>query len=99
MPISVRPTVGACMHWRPMSSKAVRDWPSGGCNPGVDDVLANELESTAAISNADGDTVAAAWALEYAAALSSAGEDRERRLSMPQSLTWARLTPMAPLES
>jgi len=47
---------------------------------GVDDVLANELESTAAISNADGDTVAAAWALEYAAALSSAGEDRERRL-------------------
>ncbi len=47
---------------------------------GVDDVLANELESAAAISNADGDTVAAAWALEYAAALSSAGEDRERRL-------------------
>jgi len=47
---------------------------------GVDDVLANDLESTAAISNADGDTVAAAWALEHAAALSSAGEDRERRL-------------------
>jgi DNA-binding CsgD family transcriptional regulator len=47
---------------------------------GVDDVLANELESTAAISNADGDPVAAAWALERAAALSSAGEDRERRL-------------------
>ena len=40
---------------------------------GVDDVLANELESTAAISNADGDTVAAAWALEHAAALSSVG--------------------------
>ena len=47
---------------------------------GVDDVLANELESTAAISNADGDTVAAAWALEHAAALSSVGEERERRL-------------------
>ena len=47
---------------------------------GVDDVLANDLESTAAISNADGDTVAAAWALEHAAALSSAVEDRERRL-------------------
>jgi DNA-binding CsgD family transcriptional regulator len=47
---------------------------------GVDDVLANELESTAAISNADGDTVAAAWALEHAAALSSTGDQRERRL-------------------
>jgi DNA-binding CsgD family transcriptional regulator len=47
---------------------------------GVDDVLADDLESAAAISNADGDTVAAAWALEHAAALSSAGEDRERRL-------------------
>ena len=46
----------------------------------VDDVLANELESTAAVSNADGDTVAAAWALEHAAALSSVGEERERRL-------------------
>ncbi len=47
---------------------------------GIDEVLANELESTAAISDADGDAVAAAWALEQAAALSSAGEGRERRL-------------------
>jgi DNA-binding CsgD family transcriptional regulator len=47
---------------------------------GADDVLANELESTAAISEAEGDAVAVAWALEHAAALSSAGEERERRL-------------------
>jgi len=47
---------------------------------GADDVLANRLESAAAISDADGDAAAAAWALENAAALSSVGEERERRL-------------------
>jgi DNA-binding CsgD family transcriptional regulator len=47
---------------------------------GADDVLADELKSIAAISDADGDAGAAAWALEHAAALSSVGEERERRL-------------------
>jgi DNA-binding CsgD family transcriptional regulator len=47
---------------------------------GADDALAEELESTAAISDADGDAVAAAWALENAAQLSSVGQLRERRL-------------------
>ena len=47
---------------------------------GADDALADELESAAAISDADGDAVAMAWALEHAAELSSVGELRERRL-------------------
>jgi ATP/maltotriose-dependent transcriptional regulator MalT len=47
---------------------------------GADEALANELESVASFSATEGDASAAAWALEQAAALSSVGEDRERRL-------------------
>lgn len=47
---------------------------------GVDDTLAGELEASALASAAGGDSGASAWALEQAALLSSAFEDRERRL-------------------
>ena len=47
---------------------------------GADAVLAAELESAAAVDDADGNAGAAAWALERAAALSPPGHDRERRL-------------------
>jgi DNA-binding CsgD family transcriptional regulator len=47
---------------------------------GADDALAADLEAAASISDAEGDAGATAWALEQAAALSSVGGDRERRL-------------------
>jgi DNA-binding CsgD family transcriptional regulator len=47
---------------------------------GADDALAGELEASALDSAATGDAGASAWALEQAALLSSAPEERERRL-------------------
>ncbi|MGD0603070.1 MAG: AAA family ATPase [Streptosporangiaceae bacterium] len=47
---------------------------------GPDEALAGELEASALATVATGDLGAAAWALEQAAALSSAAPDRERRL-------------------
>jgi len=47
---------------------------------GTDEELADELESAASISAAEGDSSAQAWALEQAASLSAVGEERERRL-------------------
>jgi DNA-binding CsgD family transcriptional regulator len=47
---------------------------------GPDESLAGELEASALASAAAGDAGASAWALEQAAALSPAAEDRESRL-------------------
>jgi DNA-binding CsgD family transcriptional regulator len=47
---------------------------------GPDEALAAELEAAALATVATGDLGAAAWALEQAAALSPAAQDRERRL-------------------
>jgi DNA-binding CsgD family transcriptional regulator len=47
---------------------------------GSDEVLADELEASAQAAAAAGDAGASAWALEQAAALSPAAQDRERRL-------------------
>src|SRR5450755_2743558 len=47
---------------------------------GPDESLAGELEASALVSAAAGEAGASAWALEQAAALSPAAEDRERRL-------------------
>ena len=46
---------------------------------GPEETLANELEASALASAAVGDADASAWAIEQAAFLSAAGEDRERR--------------------
>ena len=46
---------------------------------GPNEALADELETSAVASAAAGETAASAWALEQAASLSSAAEDRERR--------------------
>ena len=46
---------------------------------GPEETLANELEASALASAAAGDADASAWAIEQAALLSAAGEDRERR--------------------
>ncbi len=46
---------------------------------GPEETLANELEASALASAAVGDADASAWAIEQAACLSAAGEDRERR--------------------
>jgi len=47
---------------------------------GTDQILADELEKAAWISASEGDSSAHAWALEQAASLSAAGDERERRL-------------------
>jgi DNA-binding CsgD family transcriptional regulator len=47
---------------------------------GPDEALAGELEASAQATSAAGDAAASAWALEQAAALSPAAQDRERRL-------------------
>jgi DNA-binding CsgD family transcriptional regulator len=47
---------------------------------GLDETLAGELEASAVATAAAGDAGATAWALEQAAGLSPAVEDRERRL-------------------
>jgi DNA-binding CsgD family transcriptional regulator len=47
---------------------------------GPDEALASELEASARATAAAGDAGASAWALEQAAALSPAAEDREARL-------------------
>jgi DNA-binding CsgD family transcriptional regulator len=47
---------------------------------GPDEALAEELEASALVTGAAGDAGASAWALEQAAALSPAAEDRESRL-------------------
>ena len=47
---------------------------------GSDEALAGELEASSAATAARGDVDASAWALQQAAALSPASEDRERRL-------------------
>ena len=47
---------------------------------GPDESLASELEASAAVSAAASDAGASAWALEQAAALSPAAQDRESRL-------------------
>jgi len=47
---------------------------------GPDEALAAELEASASASSPAGDSAAAAWAIEQAAALSPGAADRERRL-------------------
>jgi ATP/maltotriose-dependent transcriptional regulator MalT len=47
---------------------------------GQDEALASELEATGHAAAVDGDSDAAAWAIEQAATLSPAAADRERRL-------------------